>query len=145
MFGWVTKSPNILKNDDKLSIQNSSKFVICSKIGSKFDRVFDYKYIAVSPPKPKKNWAWWYYRVFWPLILSISYKALPGCREDEAIRSWRQSLCCETISEERSAVNPHATFCENRRWVITFDDPAQDSTGGEIPTFYPTQKYTRYW
>ena len=31
--------------------------------------------------------------------------------------------CCESIIEERSAGNPHATFCGNRRRVTASDDP----------------------
>ena len=32
-------------------------------------------------------------------------------------------LCCESLIEERSAGNPHATFCGNRRRVTAFGDP----------------------
>src|SRR4029450_596145 len=31
--------------------------------------------------------------------------------------------CCESSSEERSARNPHATFCGSRRWVTAVGDP----------------------
>ncbi len=37
--------------------------------------------------------------------------------------SSRPSLCCEALSEERSAGNPHATFCGSRRWVTASGDP----------------------
>ncbi len=33
------------------------------------------------------------------------------------------SLCCESLSEERSAGNPHATFCGSRRRVTASGDP----------------------
>ena len=39
------------------------------------------------------------------------------------IGSCRLSLCCDPISEERSAGNPHATFCGNRRWATASGDP----------------------
>ncbi len=39
------------------------------------------------------------------------------------IGSSRHSLCCESLSEERSAGNPHATFCGSRRWVTASGDP----------------------
>ncbi len=39
------------------------------------------------------------------------------------IGSSRHSLCCETLSEERSAGNPHATFCGSRRRVTASGDP----------------------
>jgi hypothetical protein len=32
-------------------------------------------------------------------------------------------LCCESLIEERSAGNPHATFCGNRRRVTASGDP----------------------
>lgn len=32
-------------------------------------------------------------------------------------------LCCETLPEERSAGNPHATFCGNRWRATATDDP----------------------
>jgi len=37
--------------------------------------------------------------------------------------SSRPSLCCEPLSEERSAGNPHATFCGSRRRVTASGDP----------------------
>ena len=37
--------------------------------------------------------------------------------------SFRHSLCCESLPEERSAGNPHATFCGNRWRVTATDDP----------------------
>ena len=33
------------------------------------------------------------------------------------------SLCCEALPEERSAGNPHATFCGNRWQATATDDP----------------------
>ena len=42
--------------------------------------------------------------------------------------------CCESISEERSAGNPHATFCGSRRRVTAFGDPVK---GAETPLTYP--------
>jgi hypothetical protein len=32
-------------------------------------------------------------------------------------------LCCEALPEERSAGNPHATFCGNRWQATATDDP----------------------
>jgi hypothetical protein len=37
--------------------------------------------------------------------------------------SFRHSLCCECLSEERSARNPHATFCGSRRRVTASGHP----------------------
>jgi hypothetical protein len=37
--------------------------------------------------------------------------------------SYRLSRCCEPIFEERSAGNPHATFCGSRRWATASGDP----------------------
>ncbi len=37
--------------------------------------------------------------------------------------SSRHSLCCESLSEERSAGNPHATFCGSRRRVTASGHP----------------------
>ena len=39
--------------------------------------------------------------------------------------SCRLLLCCESISEERSAGNPHATFCGSRERVTAPDDPVE--------------------
>ena len=39
------------------------------------------------------------------------------------MRSCRLLQCCETPAEERSAVNPHATFCGNRRRATASCDP----------------------
>jgi hypothetical protein len=36
--------------------------------------------------------------------------------------SCRLLLCCESTSEERSAGNPHATFCGSRRRVTASGD-----------------------
>jgi RNA-directed DNA polymerase len=33
------------------------------------------------------------------------------------------SECCEPTAEERSAANPHATFCGSRRRVTSSGDP----------------------
>src|SRR5713101_203047 len=44
------------------------------------------------------------------------------------------TLCCESSSEERSAGNPHATFCGSRRWVTAVGDPVW---AGAIPPGYP--------
>ena len=41
--------------------------------------------------------------------------------------------CCETPAEERSAGNPHATFCGNRRRATASGDPV----GGEQSPFLP--------
>ncbi len=43
------------------------------------------------------------------------------------IGSFRHLLCCESLSEERSAGNPHATFCGSRRWVTASGDPVSGS------------------
>ena len=40
------------------------------------------------------------------------------------IGSSSHSLCCEPVSEERSAGNPHATFCRSRRRVTASGHPA---------------------
>jgi hypothetical protein len=37
--------------------------------------------------------------------------------------SCRRSQCCEPTAEERGAVNPHATFCGNRRRATASGDP----------------------
>lgn len=37
--------------------------------------------------------------------------------------SYRHSLCCESVVEERSAENPQATFCGSRRRVTAPGDP----------------------
>ncbi len=37
--------------------------------------------------------------------------------------STRHSLCCEPLSEERSAGNRHATFCGSRRRATASGDP----------------------
>jgi putative transposase len=38
--------------------------------------------------------------------------------------------CCESSSEERSAGNPHATICGNRRWATASGDPV---AGAKFP------------
>src|SRR5215471_6761777 len=38
-------------------------------------------------------------------------------------RSCKRSPYCEATSEERSAGNPHATFCGSRRWATTSGHP----------------------
>ena len=35
-------------------------------------------------------------------------------------------LCCEALPEERSAGNPHATFCGNRWQATATDDPVRE-------------------
>ena len=39
------------------------------------------------------------------------------------IGSYKLSQCCESSSEERSAGNPHATFCGNRGRATASGDP----------------------
>jgi len=39
------------------------------------------------------------------------------------MRGYKLLLCCEPLIEERSAENPHATFCGNRRRVTASDHP----------------------
>src|SRR5438309_140902 len=48
--------------------------------------------------------------------------------------------CCESLSEECSARNPHATFCGSRRWVTTVGDPVPLETDrrGTSLTVSPT-------
>ena len=45
------------------------------------------------------------------------------------IGSCKLSRCCESTSEERSAGNPHATFCGNRRRVTASGDPVGKPRG----------------
>ena len=53
----------------------------------------------------------------------------------------RHSLCCEPLLEERSAGNPHATFCGNRRWATAAGDP---DVGVKAPcATYPTHIFQR--
>ena len=40
------------------------------------------------------------------------------------------TLCCEALPEERSAGNPHATFCGNRWQATATDDPV--SAGQQV-------------
>ena len=47
-------------------------------------------------------------------------------------RSYSLSLCCEPTSEERSAGNPHATFCGSRGWATASGDPV--GTRKRVPT-----------
>jgi hypothetical protein len=42
-------------------------------------------------------------------------------------------LCCESLIEERSAGNSHATFCGNRRRVTAFGDPVTEATASSDP------------
>ncbi len=42
--------------------------------------------------------------------------------------SSRHSLCCESLSEERSAGNPHATFCGSRGRVTASGHPVNGRT-----------------
>jgi len=47
------------------------------------------------------------------------------------------SLCCKSLPEERSAGNPHATFCGNRWQVTATDDPVgRPVTGVPIAEAY---------
>src|SRR5262245_65066995 len=46
--------------------------------------------------------------------------------------------CCESSSEERSARNPHATFCGSRRWVTATGDPV---LAGVISPDYPAEAH----
>src|SRR4029450_6929364 len=46
--------------------------------------------------------------------------------------------CCDSSSEERSARNPHATFCGSRRWVTAVGDPV---LAGAIPPGYPAEAH----
>jgi catechol 2,3-dioxygenase-like lactoylglutathione lyase family enzyme len=41
------------------------------------------------------------------------------------MRSCRLLQCCETPAEERSAGNPHATFCGNWRRATASSDPVE--------------------
>src|SRR5215470_4416991 len=45
------------------------------------------------------------------------------------IGSYKLSQCCESSSEERSAGNPHATFCGNRGRATASGDPVVSSNG----------------
>jgi hypothetical protein len=47
-------------------------------------------------------------------------------------------LCCESLIEERSAGNPHATFCGNRRRVTVSGDPV----GSSKAVLYSTKSFT---
>ena len=47
-------------------------------------------------------------------------------------RSYKLSPRCEATSEERSAGNPHATFCGSRRWATTSGHAVYRVSG--IPT-----------
>jgi len=46
--------------------------------------------------------------------------------------------CCESSSEERSAGNPHATICGNRRWATASGDPVP-----EVQSLRPTLQYLK--
>jgi hypothetical protein len=50
----------------------------------------------------------------YPLLRAKLFLSYRGCR---------LSQCCETIFEERSAENPHATFCGSRRRATVSGDP----------------------
>ncbi len=58
---------------------------------------------------------------------------------------FRHSLCCEPLSEERSAGNPHATFCGSRRRVtasghpvlgVKFPGPTRQNLPSEPPPWH---------
>ncbi len=56
------------------------------------------------------------------------------------IGSSRHSLCCESLSEERSAGNPHATFCGSRRRATASGDPVSGHTGDVARTSADSQQ-----
>src|SRR5262249_20543023 len=67
------------------------------------------------------------------------------------IGSYRLSLCCESMAEERSAVNLHATFCGSREWATAPGNPVEQETEpsqtglrwrGESPVEYPPGDYS---
>src|SRR5262249_56799959 len=49
------------------------------------------------------------------------------------IASCRLSQCCKSTSEERSAGNPHATFCGNRRRATASGDPVGVQQWASLP------------
>src|SRR6476659_3389651 len=49
------------------------------------------------------------------------------------MRSCRLLQCCETPAEERSAVNPHATFCGNWRRATASSDPVGEEKSSSLP------------
>ena len=52
---------------------------------------------------------------------AVSHQShLMECWADKALA---QPTRCKSTAEERSAGNPHATFCGSRRWVTAFGDP----------------------
>jgi len=51
--------------------------------------------------------------------------------------SFSHTLCCEPLPEERSAGNPHATFCGNRWQATATDDPV----GAGQPAFLPRPSF----
>ena len=48
--------------------------------------------------------------------------------------------CCETPAEERSAGNPHATFCGNWRRATASSDPVP-----KVKSLRPTHPYVATW
>src|ERR1700739_2121653 len=53
------------------------------------------------------------------------------------IGSYKLSQCCESSSEERSAGNPHATFCGNRGRATASGDPVKSQQWLRYPTNPP--------
>ena len=56
--------------------------------------------------------------------------------------SSRHSLCCESLSEERSAGNPHATFCGSRGRVTASGHPVTGRGAGMGGTSLRSQEET---
>ena len=64
---------------------------------------------------------------------SIQWETRPSIQREDQLTMETQleqiaAKCCEPTVEERSAVNPHATFCGNRRRVTASGDPVASST-----------------
>ena len=64
---------------------------------------------------------------------SIQRETRPSIQREDQLTMETQleqiaAKCCEPTVEERSAVNPHATFCGNRRRVTASGDPVASST-----------------
>jgi len=53
------------------------------------------------------------------------------------MRSCRLLQCCETPAEERSAGNPHATFCGNGRRATASCDPVGEEKSSSLPRPFP--------
>ena len=54
------------------------------------------------------------------------------------MRGYKLFLCCEQLIEERSAGNPHATFCGNRRRATASGDPVTEAAASSDPMFFTT-------